>query len=243
MIDGYFWVHRRIFKHKLFEGEPYTRREAWLWLIAEASVRPRRVPVGTAEILLQRGQLVASLSYMAEAWGWPRAKAQRFVNKLRGEGMIEADTPRDTGSDTPPRRITICKYEIFQPDIGESDTPADTGTDTKENKGTQNKGTPSSPRAGATRLPSNWEPDPFCWAQLVNAYADRLDCQAVLDHFRDHFWSSTKATALKADWNAALRNWFRRELDHGKSARQTADERTSERRARLRAASESRGPL
>jgi hypothetical protein len=45
-MRGAFWVSRGVFDHPLFRGEPFTQREAWLWLIAEAAWKPGRQRIG-----------------------------------------------------------------------------------------------------------------------------------------------------------------------------------------------------
>jgi hypothetical protein len=42
MADGTFNVARGVFDHPVFAPEPFTEREAWLWLIAEAQWKPVR---------------------------------------------------------------------------------------------------------------------------------------------------------------------------------------------------------
>ena len=70
---GVFCISRRLFDSgdPFFGGEPFTRREAWQWLIAEAAWKPRRVRVSTGRgdtfIELDRGQLSHSRSYMQKA--------------------------------------------------------------------------------------------------------------------------------------------------------------------------------
>jgi len=250
MIDGTFNVHRRVFDDPMFQDEPFTRREAWLWLIATAVFRPYRMTWGKHVVLLQRGQLVASYAQMATAWGWHRDKVRSFLRRLKANAMIETDTPADTGKatpkGTPPCRVTICNYDKYQATPSDEATPQATPQATHKNEGIKNPSSlrethPAHARAGACRLPANWEPDSMVWNKLTTEYGDRLDCQGVLEKFRDHWWASTKATAIKKDWNAALRTWFRREITDAQTARPSADQRRTEGRARLRAAAETPG--
>jgi len=100
-----------VWTHPLFD-EPFTRREAWLWLVSQASHKPHRMHAGVA---LWRGDLACSQRDMARAWGWTRAKVRRFLALLERERMIEIPTRFVPGVPGPPLDvITICNYARFQ---------------------------------------------------------------------------------------------------------------------------------
>jgi hypothetical protein len=133
---GWFTVHRDVFEHRMFSGEPYSKREAWLWMIAEAAFKPYRKNVGLFAVDLQRGQFAASCRFMADAWGWSKDTVHRFLYILSIEGMIKqvavkkplgrsaCDSlglkPRQphqkhaTAFATSVTIITICNYDRFQ---------------------------------------------------------------------------------------------------------------------------------
>jgi hypothetical protein len=100
--------------------EPYCRRAAWAWLIEYAAWRERWVDVGGKTIRLRRGQLAHSYRYMAQAWGWPVATVQRFINRLKTERMI--GTEGGAGRLV----ITICNYERYQSLSEATGTASDT---------------------------------------------------------------------------------------------------------------------
>lgn len=59
---GVFAVDRGVFDHPIL-SEPnraYSRREAWLWLLAEAAWKPRKVGRIGATIELERGQAIGA---------------------------------------------------------------------------------------------------------------------------------------------------------------------------------------
>lgn len=106
---GVFAVDRGIFDHYLFKSkEPFSRREAWLWLLSEAEWRPQRRMVSGQIVELSRGQLSHSVRFMAEAWGWSKSAVDRFLGRLKTETMI------GTESGTGVLVITICKYNDYQ---------------------------------------------------------------------------------------------------------------------------------
>src|SRR4029077_19478225 len=87
---SYFAVSRGIFEHTLFTHgkRPYSRREAWEWLIAQAAWKPKghRHVYGIAE--LNRGQLSFTKRELAGIWRWPATNVLCFLHRLRLEEMI-----------------------------------------------------------------------------------------------------------------------------------------------------------
>jgi len=60
---GRYFMQRGWQYHPVFANEPFTTREAWEWLIAEAFWHDSRVRVGNFAVTLKRGQLNALTSY------------------------------------------------------------------------------------------------------------------------------------------------------------------------------------
>lgn len=105
---GVFAVDRGLFDHPSFADEPFTEREAWIWLIKEAAWRDRKVRVGRGVVTLARGQCAASTRFMADRWKWSEARVRRFLNRLKTDALITTDI------DAQATRITICKYNEYQ---------------------------------------------------------------------------------------------------------------------------------
>jgi hypothetical protein len=105
---GVFAVDRGIWEHPSFANEPLTEREAWIWLIGEASFKARARNIGGKVVQLDRGQLAASVRFMAERWKWSKSRVDRFLKRLKIETMIGTDV--GTGLLV----ITICNYDRYQ---------------------------------------------------------------------------------------------------------------------------------
>ena len=130
-MSGSVMITRDTLAHPFFRAETYTEREAWLWIIMQARWKSGQARAGDLTVDLQRGELAASVRFMAEAWQWTPARVQRYIERLKKVKMICVKT--DTGISV----VTVCNYDKFQ--TTEADT--DTGpiqdryrTDTKENK-------------------------------------------------------------------------------------------------------------
>ncbi|PDT74135.1 hypothetical protein [Bradyrhizobium sp. C9] len=126
---GFYVVDRGFWQHPFFAPEPYTEREAFQWLIGEAAYRSRKRNVAGSLVELQRGQLCASVRFMAQAWGWSKSRVDRFLKRLKTETMI--GTENETRRGTHPLIITVCNYEKYQGSMDETGTESETqsGTD------------------------------------------------------------------------------------------------------------------
>jgi hypothetical protein len=59
----------------IFDDEPFTKREAWQWLIDNSI----------------KGQLPCSIRCLASKWRWHRSKVERFLVLIKSESLIETE--------------------------------------------------------------------------------------------------------------------------------------------------------
>ena len=129
---GYYLMHRGWMDSPVFKCEPFTQREAWLWLIENAVWSDIAVAsqVTGHEIKLKRGQLSYSHDYLKVAWGWSdRRRVQRYLDKLKKWQMIGTEMVHSQTV------ITVCNYTIYQDMANLSGTKGGTkgGTKTAHN--------------------------------------------------------------------------------------------------------------
>lgn len=98
------------FDHAVLDNGPYDRRSAWLWLIANAAWRDKRVNHKGRPFDLKRGQLLGARSYLAEKWGWSEQSVRTFLGILLTEGMIEINQSFGRHANL----ITVCNYDNYQ---------------------------------------------------------------------------------------------------------------------------------
>lgn len=120
-MSGTVNIARDIWHDTAFKDQPFTEREAFVWLIMEASYKAREKRVGNVCVNLSRGQLASSIRFMAEAWDWQKSTVDRFLKRLQSRDMIGTDSGSGLSV------ITICKYDEYQ------SKPSDGGTAKKEN--------------------------------------------------------------------------------------------------------------
>ena len=134
-MSGGVIIARNLWDDPAFQNEPFSEREAWVWMICEAAWKPRQKRVGKVVVELQRGQLAASIRFMAEAFSWHRNKVDRLLKRLEKCNLIRVES--GTGVNV----ITLCKYNEYQLSPKSSGTAAGQQRDssgTNDNKG--NKG-------------------------------------------------------------------------------------------------------
>lgn len=118
---GFIAVARGMLDHPIIgvrPRTPYSRTEAWQWLLFEAAYRSRRYQAGSAVVELQRGQLAHSTRYMAKAWRWPETNVRRFLEHLKTGAGTGAMIGAESGAGI--TVITICNYERYQTPQDES---------------------------------------------------------------------------------------------------------------------------
>lgn len=124
---GVFAVDRGIWDHPAFQSdEPFSPREAWMWLISEAAWKAHRRTIGSLTIDLERGQVAASLRFLAEQWNWSKSSVERFLAQLRGDVRRRGRPKKSEKIDAKPETliktdtgtgilvITICNYSKYQ---------------------------------------------------------------------------------------------------------------------------------
>jgi hypothetical protein len=226
---GVFAVDRGVWDHHLFAShDPLTRREAWLWLISEASWKPRVKRIGAAVIELARGQLAHSIRFVAEAWRWPKSNVARFLAALKTEAMIGTETVHGLTV------VTICNYDEYQRvSLPDRDTNRDTERDKfgtaagqqrdklEDNKNIEDiEGTSlrsvavlaaAKPKRAKARgqMPDDWHLD----QQDFDHANERGFLPAKIQEMSAAFANHHRAKGtLMADWHAAWRKWCGNEI-------------------------------
>lgn len=105
-MAGWIKISREIANHWLWQDA--ERLKWWLDLLFLAAWEEKRQLVGKQLIILQKGQLVASLSYLCKRWGRSRTMVEPFLNLLIAEEMITKEVGRNISI------ITICNYGKYQ---------------------------------------------------------------------------------------------------------------------------------
>jgi hypothetical protein len=106
------WIAIRadMLEHESLAHGPYDRRSAWLWLLANAAWKARRINHKGKPLQLERGQVLAGRRHLAETWGWGEKQVRNFLEMLRDQKMIEGGQSNGHFANV----ITICNYDKYQ---------------------------------------------------------------------------------------------------------------------------------
>lgn len=219
-MSGSVMVARSLWDDPAFQNEPFSEREAWVWMIAEARWMEGEKRVGKVIVRLGRGQLAHSTRFLSECWKWSHSKVRRFLERLQNRNMIELS------SDTGVTVISITKYDTYQKSPQPSGTEAKReaaqnrhSSGTNDNKGNKvnKEDTNVSSSARGARLPKDWEL-PEEWADWAAGQGmSILATEAEAARFKDYWIAASGANASKADWQATWRNWIRRAIENGRA--------------------------
>lgn len=128
-MEYYIPISRRLFEHQLWcEERIYSRFEAWLDLIQSARFEDTKQLIGNRFIEVKRGQILASLRFLAGRWQWSTKKVNSFLDLLIQDKMIIKETPKETGQTV----ITICNYDKYNSQIIQEETEKKQQGNTKE---------------------------------------------------------------------------------------------------------------
>jgi hypothetical protein len=185
-MSGTVNIARSLFSDEAFKTQPFTEREAFMWLVMEASWKDRTKRVGTITVQLKRGQLAASVRFMAEAWQWEKSTVDRFLKRLQKRDMIGTDC--GTGVNV----ITVCKYNDYQ------GSGASCGTE--ENEKRDSSGTASGQTRTPDAIPDAIHKEP----PLPPKGGERaILCEVMSERSADDFIAHRKAKRAKLTERAA----------------------------------------
>lgn len=105
---GWIKLDRKLLDHWLWKDKPFSRGQAWVDLILQASHKDNFVVVDGSKIGIEAGSLVTSLRRLGDRWGWSYNKVDHFLKLLENEKMLTQK--RDTKKTV----ITLENYGIFQ---------------------------------------------------------------------------------------------------------------------------------
>lgn len=162
-------VQTSIFDHELFQAEPLTEREAWLWLIANAAWKATRHRIGSDMHEVPAGSLFVTLRQLQAAWKWKSDyRVRSFLKLLEKEEMIVCKT--NAGK----TQVTICNYSHYQEAERTENANA---TQEKRTKDTNTPDTSSLRLDVKAQAPAK----PSVKSELMNVL-DEDHAQAVIEH-------------------------------------------------------------
>jgi hypothetical protein len=106
MTEGWIKIHRSIMDHWIFKNNRYFK--AWIWFLFRANYEEKKVLVGSALEVVQRGEFITSIQNISKQTGMSMQSVRTFLERLEDDKMI---VRKSTNKLT---RITICNYDKYQ---------------------------------------------------------------------------------------------------------------------------------
>ena len=110
--------------------DAWSRFEAWIDLICEASWKQREVVNKGKTILLERGELMAARGWLAARWNWTEKQVRCFIERLETEFMVRTEEKADQQEGQQDvlnlvrqkgqqkrnltKVLSICNYDLYQ---------------------------------------------------------------------------------------------------------------------------------
>ena len=167
-------VQTSIFDHEIFSHEPFTEREAWLWMITAAAWKDTHHRIGSEVVDVPMGSFFSTIREMQLKWGWrSTTRVSSFLKLLEKQDMISVS------SKTGKTQVTVCNYSKYQNVEDKENTPKRQAEDTEKTLKTPvtpNTQT-SSLRSDVTAHPEK----PSVKSELMKVL-DEDHAQAVVDH-------------------------------------------------------------
>lgn len=133
-IKNYLTLSRGFFAHPFWsEKRVFSRAEAWLDLIRESRFveTTNKQVIGNELLEWGRGQLPASIRYLATRWDWGTKKVGNFLDFLIEEEMISISRKNATATTI----ITLCKYDSYNPTSEKRQQQGNNGATIRQQRG------------------------------------------------------------------------------------------------------------
>lgn len=167
-------------------------------------------------MVIQRGEMIESISTMAVRTGLTPRKVRTALDHLKSTGEVTCKPTR--------YGMLICavKYAFFQGGIDSSDTQIDTEmTQNRQEDDTQTTTYKESKKVKKKKNSSNTESFTPPTADEIREYAESEQLQLDIERFL-HF--NEKKGWIEHDWKYSVRSWCKKEQEFQKSRPKKKDE-------------------
>ena len=217
MNNGWIKIHRKLLDNPIANKPHYL--SVWITLLLLASHKEYEVLVGDKKILIKRGQLLTGRKKLAEATGVQESKIERILKRLENDQQIEQQSTNKF------RLITINNYDSYQIDEQQNEQQMNNKRTTNEqqmNTYKKVKNVKKVKKGGRAREEKSNKLSfgnegkvkltQQEYTKLCQTYGG-VAVDRMITRIEDYVLASGKSYKSYA---AAIRNWFRKDLDEGK---------------------------
>jgi len=230
-------IKRKLFEHYLWcEEREYSRFEAWIYLLKEARFEDTKLLDNGKLVSIKRGQVYASIRFLATAFGWSKKRVETFLKLLVRDNMLKIETVKETGQGL----ITICNYGKYNSVVLNGETAKETPQrqrgdteETKSNRVNKDNNIPPYIPPSEEAVEKNWRDDFKVYlSQVTQAYENLIDdAEFIREREKYHpnlnirlsleksfvdYWCTEKAWKRRRKSKTEVLNWkstFKNSLD------------------------------
>ena len=196
-MKGWISLHRKIQDHWVWQNEKYLK--AWIWFLLRANHDDNKVLIGADLTTVKRGEFITSLNNIAESTKLSIRATRTFLTLLEKDKMI---VKKSTSKLT---KITILKYDSYQPERQTNDKRVTNQRQTNDKPATTDN--------NVTNNDKNIIPPQFDWIkQYCIERKNNVDCNKFFDFYESKNWMVGK-NKMK-DWQASVRTWEKKEAEN-----------------------------
>lgn len=129
---GYVGVSFSILDNPIWTAEEFTQGQAyvdlWMRVAPERCLCHKAIGAKSMDIMLQKGQICASLDELATRWKWGKKKVRGFLSRLQKEGKIKRENiPVDKNAQDGSAKISVITLNecAYRPKLGYQDFTED----------------------------------------------------------------------------------------------------------------------
>ena len=221
MSQGYIRLHRQLQDCWVWNGERFSKGQAWVDLLMMANHKDVKIPFGDHIEVIKRGQFITSIAKLADKWMWSFNTVKKFLNLLESDHMLIRK------SDNTKTLITIVNYEVYQYSEDENSEDIDRPTDRLADRPTDGQRadlltdrlTPNNNDNNENNDIKNIKREKKTVKRFipptvdeVRAYCQErhngIDPETFVDFYSSKGWK-VGSNPMK-DWKAAVRTWEKR---------------------------------
>lgn len=212
-MKGWIKVHRIIKDHWIWEDPIKFQR--WITLLIDVNYTEGKMVLGNKLIKVKRGSSAKSLRTWSNLFRCGTKATLNFFELLENEGMITRSVIGKGKHST--TLINITNYEEYQ--TGEETlTNTLTNTQTRREQHTieESKKEKIVKKERKKFIPPSQE-DVIIYLKKIGLAEGRIamvEAEKFIDHYKSNGWM-VGGRAKMQDWNAAVRNWIKRDFKNG----------------------------
>lgn len=212
-MRGWFKVPRDIKNHWIWEDP--IKLKKWITILMEVNYIEGKIPLGNKIVQVKRGSSAKSIRTWSNLFNCGTKATTNFFELLEDEGMITRSVIGKGKHST--TLINITNYEEYQ--AGEEtlgNTLTSTQTQREQHTIEESNKENIVKKERKKFIPPSQE-DVIIYLKEIGLAEGRIamvEAEKFIDHYKSNGWM-VGGKAKMQDWNAAVRNWMKRDFKIG----------------------------